>query len=222
MIKEWDDLSFWQSGEWQVIEERLSDYDKARTSYNPHRDFLFAALDACPFSQLRCVILGQDPYPDKDMATGLAFSVPKGTKEFPPSLQNILIELKTDMGYEDPITKGDLSEWAAQGVLLWNVYPTCFTGRPGSHHWPEWKELTKEIVKESSEKGVVFGFLGKKAYDFKQYVDESGSSIVFANHPSPLSVRQKVQKHPWFGSRFFSTINAKLVEMKQEPIDWRL
>jgi uracil-DNA glycosylase len=221
-IQTWDDLNYWSTGEWQVIQERLDDYDKSGVRYNPKRELLFAALDACPYSSVRVCILGQDPYPVHSMATGLAFSVPPGEKDFPPTLQNILKELKDDLGLDTgtPDT-GDLTPWAEQGVLLWNAFPSCEAGKPGSHHWDEWKLLTEEIIKACSDKGIVFGFLGRKAYDFKKFIDEDANSIVFANHPSPLAVN-RTTPHPFLGSRFFTTINSKLVEMKLEPIDWRV
>jgi len=74
----WDDMDFWQSGEWEVLQERLNDLDAKGTLYNPKREDLFAGLDAVPWEKVRVVIYGQDPYPSRAHATGIAFSVPKG------------------------------------------------------------------------------------------------------------------------------------------------
>lgn len=222
-IETWDDLAFWDSGEWQVIEERLDDLDRAGTKYNPQRHLLFSALDACPYANTRVCILGQDPYPDAASATGLAFSIPRTQKDFPPTLQNILKELVNDLGLATTPEHGDLSVWAEQGVLLWNAIPSCQTGKPGSHrNWVEWSYLTKEIISACSDKGIVFGFLGNQANSYRSLVDEDANSVVFTNHPSPLAVNRHTNKNPFIGSRFFSTINVRLAEMKLGNIDWRL
>jgi uracil-DNA glycosylase len=222
-IETWEDLNFWGTGEWQVIGERLDDMDRNYIKYNPERSLLFAALDACSYADLRVCILGQDPYPDHASATGLAFSIPRDQKEFPPSLQNIMRELKDDLGLEKSPEHGDLSVWAEQGVLLWNAIPSCQAGKPGSHRdWFEWDFLTKEIIQACSDKGIVFGLLGNQAYSYRSIIDEDANSIVFANHPSPLAVNRHNLKHPFIGSRFFTTINLRLAEMKLGNIDWRL
>lgn len=221
MIKTWEDLPFWQSGEWQVIQERLDDYDRSHTLYNPRRDVLFAALDTCPYSDCRVCILGQDPYPDHDQATGLAFSVPKGSKKLPPTLQNILKEYQDDLGNPQP-DHGDLSVWAKQGVLLWNVIPTCEDGKASSHRsWDEWYLLTNQIIEALSNKGIVFGLLGGFARSYAKHIDRDANEVVETAHPSPIAVATKAS-NPFNGSRFFSTINDKLVGMKLEPIEWRL
>lgn len=222
MINTWDELPFWQSGEWQVIQERLDDMDKRRELYNPKRELLFAALDACPYSSVRCCILGQDPYPDHDMATGLAFSVPSTSKKYPPTLQNILTEYKNDLGLDMP-TCGDLSVWAKQGVLLWNAIPSCADGKAASHrNWFEWDYLTQQIVDSLSLKGIVFCLWGGFARSFANRIDREANEIIESAHPSPLSTNQKKQSNPFFGSRPFSTINIKMKEMHLGNIEWRL
>jgi uracil-DNA glycosylase len=221
MITTWDDLPFWQSGEWQVIEERLDELDKHHTLYNPRRDLLFAALDACPYSDCRVAILGQDPYPHHDMAMGLAFSVPRTCEKHPPTLQNLLKEYSDDLGLPVP-NHGDLSVWAEQGVLLWNAIPSCEDGKASSHRsWPEWDVLTQQIVEALSDKGIVFGLLGGHARAYAKFIDREANEIVETAHPSPLAVATKA-KDPFLGSRFFSTINDKLIGMKLTPIEWRL
>lgn len=223
MIKQWDDLPFWHSGEWQVIQERLDDLEKAKRSYSPRRELLFSALDACPYSDVRACIMGQDPYPDPGHATGLAFSVPRKLDKLPLTLQNILKEYQHDLGYDDPPKHGDLSTWAKQGVLLWNAVPSCEAGKPGSHRpWCEWDMLTQQIVEALSDKGIVFGLLGGYARAYKKFIDMDCNEVVETAHPSPLAVNNKKSTDPFMGSRFFSTINAKLCGLKLEPVEWRL
>src|SRR5688572_2938736 len=132
----WEELDYWPSGEFQVVDERLEDLLKAKVPFNPSKEALFNALDLTSFMDTKVVIIGQDPYPSKKYATGVAFSIPPEIppKEFPPSLVNIFTEYTNDLRYPSP-TCGDLTPWAKQGVLLWNAYPSCEEGKPGSHHW---------------------------------------------------------------------------------------
>jgi uracil-DNA glycosylase len=212
----WDDLTYWQSGEWQVVQEKLDDLKAKNIETNPDREKLFAALDAIEFDNVRVAIIGQDPYPSKAHATGIAFSVPKSVKVLPPTLVNMLAEYSSDYHDPYPPTTGDLTKWIKQGVLLWNVYPSCETGKPGSHHWDEWTYLTKEIIQELDKKGnVVFVFLGAEARKFSKYVIESTS--LETSHPSPLGA-----KRGFMGSRIFSSINAKLHENGEAIVNWKL
>jgi len=241
---QWDDLNFWQSGEWQVIQERLDELDEDKIVYTPKREDMFNALDATPFEKVKVVILGQDPYPDPKLATGLAFSIPKNVKKYPPTLENILHEYDTDLNgyagnddwsikkdgpksYPKP-SSGNLEPWAAKGVLLWNSASTFTKGnepsgrdRGSSGSWWEWDELTKEIISKLSEDkvGLVFIAWGGIAQGYVTHVDDRKHRILHSPHPSPLSARRG---SGFFGSRPFTTCNAKLVEMGQAPIDWKL
>ena len=220
MIKEWDDLEFWSTGEWQVIQQRFDELRRNHVVYNPRREWLFRSLDLCPYDACRLCVVGQDPYPDHDMATGLAFSIPKTSKKIPLSLQNILKEYQSDLSYDNKEMPkhGCLDAWAEQGVLLWNATPSCEAGKAGSHtDWPEWKLLTEEIIKELSDKGIVFALIGTEAKKLKNLIDENGNEVLLFGHPSPLN-----RSNPFIGSRFFSTVNAALVKMKLSPIEWRL
>jgi uracil-DNA glycosylase len=218
-MKTWDDLKFWQSGEWQVMEERLNDWDANRTRYNPERELVFAALDNVPLEDVKVAIIGQDPYPEASLATGVAFSIPEKVKEFPPTLDMIYKEYCDDLHYSYPTT-GNLSVWEAQGVLLWNTYPTCFHGKSLSHSYPEWRLLTDEIVRVVADRGGVQVFLGAIAREFANTARSGKGKVLEASHPSPRGVR--FGKQPFLGSRIFSRINADLVSLSKSPIDWRL
>lgn len=210
MIDTWEDMNFWRSGEWQVIQERLDDLEKTHTVYNPRRDLLFSSLDETPFLDTRVAIIGQDPYPDHLYATGIAFDVPSSVIDLPPSLNNIFTEYVNDLGFPRP-KNGSLLKWCRQGVLLWNATPTCEAGKPGSHKWDEWSFLTKEIVFQLDLNACVFVFLGKKAQAYCKYATSDRS--ICTSHPSPLGVHQG-----FFGSKVFSKVNSLL----ETPIDWRL
>lgn len=215
----WDDLSFWNTGEWQVVQERLDDMDKSKKTYNPDRELLFAALDEVPFEDVKVMVMGQDPYPNHNNCTGVAFSIPKTSKSYPATLANLFQEYSTDLGYSYPMS-GDLTNWCAEGVLLWNATPSCAAGKPGSHDWVEWDLLTKEIIENLSKKGIVFVFLGGRAHAYAKFVDTTVNRVICLSHPSPLGFKKS--RVPFFGSRMFSTINAKLVELKRPSINWRL
>lgn len=222
MKNPWPHLKFWDTGEWQVIDERLKELKKKRILVNPPRDRLFAALQLCPFDTCKLCIIGQDPYPNHEMATGLAFSVPKEIKNLPPTLQNILQVYQSDLGLPDP-GHGDLTAWAKQGVLLWNAIPSCVAGISASHkNWVEWDFLTKEIVETLSDKGIVFGLFGSFARKFDQFIDEEGNTIIATAHPSPLGELNNRSAQAFSQSRFFSTANIALVKMGLGSIDWRL
>ena len=215
----WKELKYFQSGEWQVIEERLHDRKVAGVSVNPRRNRLFAVLDLLPFDSVRCAIYGQDPYPAQSHATGIAFSVPP-TENIPPTLDNIFKEYVNDLHYDYP-SNGDLTPWVKQGVLLWNVIPTCDTKKSLSHeHWYEWRPLTQEIVTLLSDKGVPQVFLGGKAREFAQYGNTTNGDILEFSHPSPRASKRSFS--PFFGCRLFSTINGLLIEEDFDPINWRL
>lgn len=223
-IDSWYDLDFWETGEWQVLKERLDEMDKAKISYCPRRELLFASLDACPLDTVRVCLMGQDPYPDPKHATGLAFSIPKDCgNTFPPTLKNILTEWKEDLGKEFLPSHGDLSAWAGQGVLLWNSVPTCFANKPGSHRdWVEWNLLTQEIMQVLSERCIVFVLLGGWAKEYEKYIDKEANEIIRVAHPSPRASLGIKTAKPFKGSRIFSTTNAMLKKMKQPLVDWSL
>lgn len=218
MIYPWK-LNYWQSGEWQVVNERLKDLEKSGIAYNPKRSVLFDSLRVLPAGDVRVCIIGQDPYPDPRYATGLAFSIPNGERNFPPTLKTIFNEYCSDLGYPVP-GNGDLSRWSAQGVLLWNAIPTCRAGLSLSHDWTEYSWLTSEVVRKLSDRGVVFAFLGGVAKRFLENVDLTKNEVILTSHPSPRGSR--FSKNPFEGSRLFSTINDKLNSQGLEPIDWRL
>src|ERR1700678_4389429 len=157
MIFPWK-LDYWQSGEWQVANERLKELEKAGIPFNPSRGELFRVLRLLPAGEVKVCIIGQDPYPDPALATGIPFSIPAGIgpSSFPKSLSNIFKEYVADLKYPFP-NGGDLTGWVLQGVLLWNAIPTCRSGASLSHDWPgeEWAPLTREIVGILSGRGIV-------------------------------------------------------------------
>lgn len=224
-IKGWD-LDYFNSGEWQVCDERLRLLDQRNRNvgidgFNPGRKSLFRALQITPEEKVRVALIGQDPYPTSVFATGVAFSVPESVRveNFPPTLQLLLKEYSSDLGHHIPCS-GNLERWSMQGVLLWNAIPSCAQGRSLSHDWTEYSYLTREIVRRLSARGIVFAFLGQVARRFLEDVDLRNNAVVVTSHPSPRGNINS--KNPFTGSRIFSTINDKLVNNGQQPVDWRL
>lgn len=220
----WEDLEYWRSGEWQVIEEHIDDLEKVGKLLCPSRANLFNSLDTVDYCDVRVAILGQDPYPDPYLATGIAFSVPRKVELYPPALMNIIKEYVTDLHYGEPPHEppsGNLEKWCHQGVFLWNVIPSCEKGKPLSHyHWKEWYLLTEEIIKVLNTQEIIFVFLGSVAQEFVKHVDQSLCEVITTSYPSPKGILRS--KNPFIGSRLFSTINDKLCFQKKAPIDWRL
>jgi len=217
----WPELKWWNSGERQVVEERLDDFKRTGSIYNPEHSQLYRALSATPEADVRVAILGQDPYPAHDMATGVAFSVPRVVLQpaFPQTLRIIFDEYRSDLGYDIP-SHGELTRWTSRGVLLWNAIPACLSGKSLSCDWDEWSYLTGEIIDRLSTRGVVFALLGGVAGRFESRIDLRRNRCIRVSHPSPRGIRSS--KSPFTGSRLFSTINARLVELEKEPIDWEL
>lgn len=186
----------------------------------PSSDLVFAALDATPFENVRAVILGQDPYPTRGYAMGLAFSVPNGVRPLPQSLQNIREELVADCPQDLP-EGGSLEAWTRHGVLLLNTVLTVAEGAPGSQRGCGWEQLTGAVIRAiaGKEQPIAFLLWGKQAQAAanRQGIDKVRHVVVRSAHPSPLSAR-----HGFFGSRPFSRANAGLESRGALPIDWTL
>jgi uracil-DNA glycosylase len=183
--------------------------------YPPHP---FRALDLTPLSQVRVVILGQDPYHGPGQAEGLAFSVPAGIKP-PPSLRNIFKELQRE-GFAPPQNGGSLQAWAEQGVLLLNTCLTVENGQPASHAKRGWEVLTDTIIQACSnnQSPKVFLLWGAHAQAKRPLIDESRHMVLCANHPSPLSASRPPM--PFMGCSHFALANAFLAQHGHSTIDW--
>lgn len=178
---------------------------------------IFNAFKLTPYSAVKAVILGQDPYHEPGQAHGLCFSVKEGVK-LPPSLVNIYKEIKTDLGITEP-QSGDLTKWAEQGVLLLNTTLTVRRGAANSHKNCGWTQFTDEVIKllTAREKPMAFILWGANARSKKAFIDGKKHLILESAHPSPLSCY-----NGFFGSRPFSKTNEFLIANGETPIDWDL
>ena len=202
------------SDEWSRIAEFVRN-EYANDVIFPPAGKIFAALDACPFEQVKVVIIGQDPYHGPGQANGLAFSVAPGV-QMPPSLLNIFKEVQTDTGAPMP-ADGDLTRWARQGVLLLNSSLTVKAHRPASHSGMGWEVMTDAAIKALSDErdNLVFLLWGAHAGKKTPLIDSQRHLILKAPHPSPLSAHRG-----FFGCRHFSRANAYLKLHNIEPIVW--
>lgn len=188
-----------------------------KTIYPPGK-LIFNAFDQTPFDAVKVVLLGQDPYHGPGQAHGLCFSVPQGIKP-PPSLVNILKELKSDIGITLPSENGDLTRWAKQGVLLLNAALTVRKSEPFSHANFGWAEFTDEVIRILSDQksGLVFLLWGKFAQQKQVLIDETKHAVLRAAHPSPFSADKG-----FFGCKHFSRTNELLQGFGKMPVDWHL
>ena len=177
---------------------------------------IFKAFELTPVSQVKVVILGQDPYHGLGQAHGLSFSVPDGIPA-PHSLKNIFKEIEADLGIR---MSGypNLEKWARQGVLLLNAVLTVRSGEAASHSKIGWQEFTDAVIKYISDncEGVVFMLWGNFARTKRDLIDTSRHHVLEAAHPSPLA------RGAFFGCRHFSQANNLLMASGKTPIDWTL
>lgn len=200
--------------------QKLSSFvDKERSEYFifPAKEQVFNAFKRCPFSNIKVVILGQDPYHGQNQANGLAFSVPTGAR-FPPSLRNVFKELRNDLGVEIPFS-GDLGSWSDQGVLLLNATLTVRLGNAGSHQGKGWENFTDAVIQEINDKKekVVFVLWGAYAQHKGRLIDTTKHLVLQSSHPSPFSARRG-----FFGSKPFSRTNKYLEQNGKGEILWDL
>jgi uracil-DNA glycosylase len=182
----------------------------------PEKDNVFTAFHLTDYSQVRVVILGQDPYFHYHQAHGLAFSVFADSK-MPPSLINIYKEIEADLGVKMS-NNGNLTKWAMQGVFLLNTVLTVEENKPGSHRGLGWEQFTDEVISllNDRESPIVFMLWGNDAMKKLNLITNPSHVVLTAPHPSPLSAF-----HGFFGCKHFSQANNYLTLWGQMPIDWQ-
>lgn len=184
----------------------------------PPADDIFNAFHLTPLSEVKVLLLGQDPYHNEHQAHGLSFSVLPEQTDIPPSLQNIYKELNDDLGCYIP-NNGYLEKWAKQGVLLLNTVLTVRAHQANSHQGKGWELFTDAIIKAVNEQDrpIVFFLWGKPAQSKIPMLTNSKHLILTAPHPSPLSAYRG-----FFGCKHFSKANEFLEKNGIAPIDWQI
>jgi Uracil-DNA glycosylase (EC 3.2.2.-) len=190
---------------------------EAEKAIYPDSSLIFNALNATPFSEVKVVILGQDPYHGPGQAHGLCFSVLPGVR-IPPSLRNIFKEINQELGIPIP-DQGCLQGWAAQGVLLLNATLTVEQARPGSHQGKGWETFTDAVVQALNKQTdrLVFLLWGGYAQKKGQIIDNTRHYVLTSAHPSPLSAHRG-----FLGNGHFAKTNEFLTSRNLLPIDWSL
>lgn len=205
---------FFESPEWGVILDNLKGQE-----VTPPRNLIFRCFDI-PFDSVRCVILGQDPYPQPNVANGLAFGSHTGLAR-PPSLRNILKEVEMDLGCFLPKSDNSLLGWQQQGVFLYNTHLTTAPYSVGAHMNVGWDKFAAFVIKMlcQEKQNLVFMVWGNKAKELVQkelsFSDLTNNLFLYAAHPSPQSVY-----NGFAGCKHFSQANEFLVKKGFSPIDW--
>lgn len=184
----------------------------------PPGPLIFNAFNLTDLSTVKVVIIGQDPYHGPNQAHGLSFSVQKGISA-PPSLMNIFKEIQNDLGINNQKTKGDLTHWAKQGVLLLNATLTVRANQPNSHAGIGWQRFTDKVIQVLNNQceNLVFMLWGNFAKEKGMHIDSRKHLILKAAHPSPFSADKG-----FFGCKHFSKTNEYLVKYGKAPIDWMI
>lgn len=192
-------------------------YEYSKGVVYPPADDIFNAFHYTPLSEVKVVIIGQDPYHEPGQAHGLCFSVKEGVQT-PPSLVNIYKELNSDLGCYIP-NNGYLVKWAKQGVLLLNSVLTVRAHNAFSHKNIGWEQFTDAVIDivNSKEEPVVFILWGNAAIKKAEKVDRNKHYILTSPHPSPLSASRG-----FFGCKHFSKCNDFLIKNEKKPIDWQI
>ncbi|MBD5139013.1 MAG: uracil-DNA glycosylase [Ruminococcus sp.] len=215
---EWDELlkdEFTKEYYLKLREFLKAEYSTRRIYPNMYD--IFNSLKFTSYSDVKAVIIGQDPYHGAGQAHGLCFSVQKGTA-IPPSLQNIYKEIYSDLGIP-PANHGYLKKWADNGVLLMNTVLTVREGQANSHRGMGWEIFTDRVIEllNQRDKPIVFLLWGGNAKQKMRLITNPNHLILQAAHPSPLSAY-----NGFFGCRHFSKANEFLTANGMTPIDWRV
>ena len=217
-IKTWNEF-------FKIVQEK--DYSKSLNNFlnleyeshvcYPPRNLLFNAFRLTPLSEVKVVIIGQDPYHEPGQAMGLSFSVPKGI-QVPPSLINIYKEMQNEFKTKVDFTNGDLTYLAKQGVLLLNSILSVRAHSPMSHNIKEYELFFNDVLEvlDAQNQPIVFLLWGSSARKLKKYLFNPNHLILESVHPSPLSAN----RGGWFGNNHFVLTNDYLVKNGKTPIEW--
>ena len=187
----------------------------AGRKYLPAPENIFRAFQT-PLSEVKVLIVGQDPYPDPKYPIGLSFAVNREVRPIPQSLKNIYQEIIDDVGGKAP-DHGDLTSWAEQGVMLLNRALSVEAFKPASHSGKGWEKITEHAIKVLNErdKPMVAILWGANARQLKEFLTSDKIQIIESAHPSPLSAHRG-----FFGSKPFSKANLYLELNGLKPISW--
>lgn len=216
---DWDDVLKGEFDKEFYLELRQKLIEEYRTQrIFPGMYDIFNALKLTSYEDVRCVIIGQDPYHGYGQAHGLSFSVRKGVAP-PPSLVNIFKEIRDDLGIDNLGKHGELTKWAESGVLLLNSVLTVRADQARSHRGLGWEQFTTDVIRALNErqKPMVFMLWGGDAKSKHAFITNPRHLVLKAAHPSPLSAY-----NGFFGCKHFSKANEFLRSQGLGEIDWSI
>ena len=184
----------------------------------PVQNKVFRAFELCPYDELKVVMLGQDPYPQKGVATGILFGNDEEVAEenLSPSLK---IVKEACINYEIPhnniIFDQTLESWAKQGILMINSALTVEMNKVGSHVML-WRPFISKLLKNLSDNNtaIVYVLFGRQAQTFKPYIGKF-NHIIEVEHPAYFA--RTNTKMP---SELFRNINNLVKGINKMPIEW--
>ncbi len=202
---------------YKTLRAFLANEYKTNTVY-PVAEDIFNAFHHTPYSKVKVLILGQDPYHNVNQAHGLCFSVKPQQTQLPPSLLNIYKELQSDIGVSIP-KNGYLKPWAEQGVMLLNTVLSVREHQANSHQGKGWETFTDSVIQAVNkiDRPVVYLLWGKPAQSKERMLTNKKHLVLKAPHPSPLSAHRG-----FFGCKHFSKCNEFLLNNGEEPINWEI
>lgn len=216
---EWDELlkDEFEKDYYIKLRQTLIDEYKTQQIFPDMYD-IYNAMKLTSYNDVKCVIIGQDPYHGEGQAHGLSFSVKKGVAP-PPSLVNIFKEIRDDTGIDNLGKHGELTKWAESGVLLLNSVLTVRAHKPKSHHGIGWENFTSDVIKllNQREKPMVFMLWGGDAKAKQKFITNPAHLVLKSAHPSPLSAY-----NGFFGCKHFSQANEFLRAVGLGEIDWSI
>lgn len=216
---EWDELlkDEFEKDYYIRLRQTLIDEYKTQQIFPDMYD-IYNAMKITSYNDVKCVIIGQDPYHGEGQAHGLSFSVKKGVAP-PPSLVNIFKEIRDDTGIDNLGKHGELTKWAESGVLLLNSVLTVRAHKPKSHHGIGWENFTTDVIKllNQREKPMVFMLWGGDAKAKQKFITNPAHLVLKSAHPSPLSAY-----NGFFGCKHFSQANEFLRAVGLGEIDWSI
>jgi len=210
-LGDWGDVlsPLFSDSKFITIQKEIQKEKKLRKIYPAGVD-TFKAFELCQLSDVKVVILGQDPY-HNGQAIGVAFGV--NSTPIPPSLKVITRELNAQYYHTPDEFDYSLTHWAKQGVFLLNTSLTVVEGNPASHSHL-WTFFTVNVIKSivKHKPSTIFVLWGKHAEKYKKYIPED--RVLISAHPA--AEMYSFGRAGFFGNGHFVKIN----EMLESKIDW--
>lgn len=185
----------------------------------PDQTDVFRAFKLCPLHDLKIIMLGQDPYPQKGVATGILFGNRKETKEdcLSPSLK-VVKEAVIDFDIPHNFITFDptLESWAKQGILMINSALTVEMNRVGSHTML-WRPFIASLLKNLSkyDTAMVYVLFGSTAKTFEPYINKDFNYIINMEHPAYFARTGTRMPH-----KLFTDINKIINNIYGTYIKW--